>query len=157
MSSAMVSHASSSPSMLEHSKRTAEVVLNELGSLCDAVEPFTQLIGRAGQSVRLHCTIPTWAPSSDTCLDLLDFHDLRSRFLIFIHKVLESLRASGVYATYHLTPSNSPLCLICALPPDMSAFKAQHAAIDALQHTHLDKKDNVMLADLEHGPALIIT
>lgn len=70
-----------------------------------------RMISRNGDSVRLHCTIPTWCPASDICKtfwpkidillshiddDLHDLHDFRTRFLVFIHSLLESLRASGV-------------------------------------------------------------
>jgi hypothetical protein len=64
-------------------------------------------------SVRLYCTVPTWSPSSDICMELrsaspyridagipgIDLHDLntlRSRSLHFIHDLVNSLRESGV-------------------------------------------------------------
>ncbi|ETW87209.1 hypothetical protein HETIRDRAFT_166745 [Heterobasidion irregulare TC 32-1] len=72
--------------------------MNELGNVRDALKPTTELLSRSvhDQSVRLYCTVPTWAPSSDLCIDLHDLHDLRSRSLLFIHNLVESLRASGV-------------------------------------------------------------
>jgi hypothetical protein len=64
-------------------------------------------------SVRLYCTVPTWSPSSDICMewrsvsphtidtgipgiDLHDLNTLRSRSLHFIHDLVNSLRESGV-------------------------------------------------------------
>jgi hypothetical protein len=64
-------------------------------------------------SVRLYCTVPTWSPSSNICMELrtvsphiidtdilgVDLHDLnalRSRSLHFIHDLVNSLRESGV-------------------------------------------------------------
>ncbi|KIM85200.1 hypothetical protein PILCRDRAFT_817199 [Piloderma croceum F 1598] len=132
--------------------------LDELDNLKDAVEHFTKMISRnGGGSVRLHCSIPTWCPASDIYNDLHDLHDLRTRFLLFIHSLLESLRASGIPASYALAPSSSPLCLVCALHPDLSAFKAKTAAIQVFQGAQNGKRDNVLLGDLEHGPALMIT
>jgi hypothetical protein len=73
-----------------------------------------RLVLQSGKSaVRLYCTVPTWSSSSDICmfpwpsvnyvspipksgLDLHDLHELRSRFLLFIHDLLQSLRSSGV-------------------------------------------------------------
>ncbi|KAG2044858.1 hypothetical protein BDR03DRAFT_9998 [Suillus americanus] len=72
-----------------------ELQLNELGSLTDAVEPFARLLSQTGRSVRLHCSVPMWSYPSDTCLDLHDLHDLRSRILLFVHDLLESLRSAG--------------------------------------------------------------
>jgi hypothetical protein len=131
--------------------------LAELDNLRDAVEPFTKMISRNSDSVRLHCTIPTWCPASDTYDDLHDLHDLRARLLVFIHSLLESLRESGIPASYALAPSSSPLCLICALHPDLSASEAKSAAIEVFQNANYGKKDNVLLGELEHGPVLIIT
>jgi len=131
--------------------------LAELDNLRDAVEPFTKMISRHGDTVRLHCTIPTWCPASDTYDDLHDLHDLRARLLVFIHSLLESLRESGIPASYALAPSGSPLCLICALHPDLSASEAKSAAIEVFQNANYGKKDNVLLGELEHGPVLIIT
>ena len=123
--------------------------------------------------------------------DLHDLHDLRARFLVFIHSLLESLRASGVSVGYHLktclkhiyfqipasyvlVPMSSPICLVCALHPDLSASKAKSAAIEVFQNSKHGKRsvpllpwrtlyrltirdNNVLLGEFEHGPALIIT
>ncbi|KAH7930969.1 hypothetical protein BV22DRAFT_1053552 [Leucogyrophana mollusca] len=134
-----------------------ELQLNELGNLTDAVEPFARLVGRSGGSVRLHCTVPTWCSPSDTCSDLHDLHDLRSRFLLFIHDLLESLRSSGIPASYRLAPSNTSLCFVCALPAELSAPRVRTAAIEILQNAKINAREKVLLADLEHGPALIIS
>ncbi|KAK0506227.1 hypothetical protein EDD18DRAFT_23332 [Armillaria luteobubalina] len=147
------------PHLLEDSPEPRfEVPLNELGNLHDAVEPFTKAIMRSGNaSVRLHCTVPTWCPSSDICLDLHDLHDLRSRCLLFIHDLLQALRSSGVHASYSLAPSNSSLCLVCASPPDLKGSQVTSFLVDILQHTKLSKRENVILADLKSCPSLIIT
>ncbi|KAG0708853.1 hypothetical protein DFH29DRAFT_889341 [Suillus ampliporus] len=134
-----------------------ELQLNELGSLTDAVEPFARLLSQTGHSVRLHCSIPMWSSPSDTCLDLHDLHDLRSRILLFIHDLLESLRAAGIPASYRLAPSNSSLCFICALPTELSAPKVRSAAVEILQNANIHAREKVLLADLECGPALIIS
>ncbi|OAX30793.1 hypothetical protein K503DRAFT_166743 [Rhizopogon vinicolor AM-OR11-026] len=44
-----------------------------------------RLVSQAGHSVHLHCSVPMWSSPSDTCLDLHNLHDLRSRILLFIH------------------------------------------------------------------------
>ncbi|KAJ8595867.1 hypothetical protein M405DRAFT_782367 [Rhizopogon salebrosus TDB-379] len=134
-----------------------ELQLNELGSLADAVEPFARLVSQTGRSVRLHCSVPMWSSPSDTCLDLHDLHDLRSRILLFIHDLLESLRAAGIPASYRLAPSNSSLCFICALPTELSAPKVRSAAVEVLQNAKIHTREKVLLADLECGPALIIS
>ncbi|KAF7347834.1 putative poxc laccase transcription factor [Mycena venus] len=60
-------------------------------------DPFTAgLILRTHSSdLRLYCTVPTWSSSSDTCLDLHDLHQLRTKFLVFIHDLVHALRSSG--------------------------------------------------------------
>lgn len=133
-----------------------ELQLNELGSLTDAVEPFARLLSQTGRSVRLHCSVPMWS-SSDICLDLHDLHDLRSRILLFIHNLLESLRSAGIPASYRLAPSNSSLCFICALPTELSVPKVRSAAVEILQNANIHAREKVLLADLECGPALIIS
>ncbi|PCH33645.1 hypothetical protein WOLCODRAFT_22144 [Wolfiporia cocos MD-104 SS10] len=135
-----------------------DVQLNELGDLQDALEPFAKLIRRSGRSVRLHCTIPTTCSSSSpTCYDLHDLHDLRSRSLVFVHNLVESLRASGIPASYKLQPSNCPICLICVLPLGLDANRMKAAAIAAVQNAHFDSKEKALLADLQDGLALVIT
>ncbi|RPD62926.1 hypothetical protein L227DRAFT_651217 [Lentinus tigrinus ALCF2SS1-6] len=134
-----------------------DVEFNELGNLDEAVEPFAQLIKKTTHSVRLHCTIPTGCPSSSTCVDLHDLHDLRTRSLLFVHNLVESLRAAGVPASYKLQPANCPMCLVCALPSGLDASKVRAAAFAAVQNAKIDFKEKVLLADLEDGYALVIT
>jgi len=133
------------------------VELHRLDNLSDAVEPFEQMIVRRGlHSVRLHCTIPMWCPTSDACGDLHDLHDLRARFLLFIHNLIASLRSSGISASYSLSPSDSPMCLLCAVQPDLSASRAKADAIQTFRSTDETKRDTVLLGELQYGPALII-
>lgn len=132
--------------------------IQKLGDLCDSVESFTQLILRSGNyAVRLHCAVPTWSSSSDICLDLHDLHELRSRFLRFIHDLLQSLRSSGIVASYSLAPSSSPLCLVCALPPGLGTSQVTASAVDTLKNAEFKKRGNVFLAHLIYGPCLVIT
>ncbi|KAH9937705.1 uncharacterized protein B0H18DRAFT_971884 [Fomitopsis serialis] len=133
-----------------------DVELNELGDLQDALEPFAQLIRKSGHSVRLHCTIPTACPSS-SCYDLYDLHDLRTRSLLFVHNLVETLRASGIPASYRLQPSNCHLCLICALPTGLDAGRMKAAAVAAVEKAHFECREKALLADLQDGLALIIT
>lgn len=134
-----------------------ELQLNELDKLTDAVEPFARLASRSSCSVRLHCSVPMWSAPSDTCYDLHELQDLRSRTLVFIHDLLESLRSNGISASYKLAPSNSPLCFICALPTELSVPKVRSATVEILQNARVNARQKVLLADLEHGPALIIS
>lgn len=134
-----------------------DVELNELGDLQEALEPFAKLIRRSGRSVRLHCTIPTVCSSAASSYDLHDLHDLRTRSLLFVHNLVESLRASGIPASYRLQPSNCALCLICALPLGLDATKIKAAAEAAVQNAHFDFKERALLADLKDGLALVIT
>ncbi|CDO71577.1 hypothetical protein BN946_scf184911.g47 [Trametes cinnabarina] len=143
---------------LDADRPTQAVEFNELGNLDDAVEPFAKLIRKSGRSVRLHCTIPTGCPpSSAAYADLHDLHDLRSRSLVFVHNLVESLRASGIAASYRLQPASCPMCLICALPSGLDVTKFRAAAFAAVQNAKLDLKEKALLADLEDGYALIIT
>ncbi|GLB36152.1 hypothetical protein LshimejAT787_0304400 [Lyophyllum shimeji] len=135
-----------------------KIQLNELGTLTESLEPFTQLILRSGKSaVRLYCSVPTWNCSSDICLDLHDLNELRSRSLLFIHELLHSLRTSGMTASYCLAPSSSPVCLVCAMPPEVGSSSITTAACDILKHAQLSKRENVLVGDLEAGPCLVIT
>lgn len=43
-------------------------------------------------------------------------------------------------ASYALAPSNSSLCLVRALSPDLGVLKANKIAIDILQNAMFDKK-----------------
>ncbi|RDB28886.1 hypothetical protein Hypma_015522 [Hypsizygus marmoreus] len=154
----MVSVISKPVSLMSTDNVQPKIKLDELGNLCDSIEPFTQLILQSGKSaVRLHCTVPTWSPASDICLDLHDLNELRSRSLLFIHDLLQSLRSSGVSASYCLAPSNSPLCLICAQPPGAGNAQITSTASDLLKNAPLKKRKHVLLADLESGPCLVIT
>jgi len=137
--------------------KPAALQWNELGSLQDALEPFKKSILRSGNAaVHLHCKVPTWC-QSDTCLDLHDLHELRSRLLLFIPSLISSLRLSGVSATYSLVPSDTSLCVVCAYPPGLCSPKTKAATDEYLRDTKLSKRKNAVLADLKHGPALILT
>ncbi|KAI0793512.1 hypothetical protein C8Q75DRAFT_565526 [Abortiporus biennis] len=131
-----------------------EAALNELGDLHDAVEPFAKLLSRSGASVRLHCCIPTVCSSY---VDLYDLQALRTRSLVFVHELVEALRASGIAASYRLQPSSCPLCLVCALSPNSDANKIKAAALAAVENAHLELKEKALLATLEDGLALVIT
>ncbi|KAL0951190.1 hypothetical protein HGRIS_007918 [Hohenbuehelia grisea] len=154
----------------------AQPRLNEVGNLREAIEPLKELVLRShNSSIHLHCTVPTWCHSSSTCFDLHDLHERRSNFLVFIHDVLQSLRASGVSlsllclvgpsskrplqinASYSLTPSDSSLCLACALPPNLGPSEARTAVVDLLQSSNLSANSHVLLADMKHGPCLIVS
>jgi len=145
----------SSMCSLDENKPQLQLQFNELHTLQDAVEPFTQRIIRTGNaSVRLHCTLPTWC---DTCVDLHDLHDLRARFLLFIHDLLQSLRSCNISASYCLAPANSSLCLIYALPPQFGVSQIKTA--DILQIAALKQRESVLLTDSMNGqcPSLIVT
>ncbi|KZT65143.1 hypothetical protein DAEQUDRAFT_731767 [Daedalea quercina L-15889] len=140
----------------EHEPRDVE--FNELGDLKEALEPFAQLIRKSGHSVRLYCTIPTACPSSSCeCYDLHDLHDLRTRSLLFVHNLVETLRASGIPASYRLQPSNCHFCLICALPNGLDTCRMKAAAVAAVENAHFECREKALLADLQDGLALIIT
>ncbi|KAL4069618.1 hypothetical protein V8B97DRAFT_1918128 [Scleroderma yunnanense] len=134
-----------------------QLELNELDTLTDAVEPFSRLVSRSGCSIRLHCSVPMWSPSSDTCHDLHELNDLRSKSLHFIHNLLKSLHSNGISASYRLAPSNSSLCFICALPTELSVPKLRSATVEILQKAKINAREKVLLVELEHGPALIIS
>ncbi|KAK7064232.1 hypothetical protein R3P38DRAFT_31425 [Favolaschia claudopus] len=119
----------------------------ELG-LLDAVEPFKRLRSQSADELQLYCTVPTWSTSSDNCLDLDDFQQLRSKVLTLV----KSLRSSGI-ASYVLVPSSSSRCIVCVRRcPDLSS------AVDTLQKITLPvhNRQNVLLADLGGGPCLVI-
>ncbi|KAF8203661.1 hypothetical protein BJ912DRAFT_940654 [Pholiota molesta] len=129
-----------------------QIMSRELGNVHDAVVSFTDLLVRSGTtSIRLHCTVPTWSSSTDTCLDLYDLHELKSRFLLFIHDLLQSLRSSGVSASYSLAPSSSSLCLICQKPVSVDVLQQLQGSSDKF------RRDQVTLVDMEGGHCLVIT
>ncbi|KAJ7786306.1 hypothetical protein B0H16DRAFT_1490008 [Mycena metata] len=129
------------------------VTFIELGPPSAAVEPFKQLVMRSHTSdLRLYCTVPTWSPSSDNCLDLLDLHKLRTQFLIFIHDLVQALRSSGVAASYVLVPSSSSRCIMCT-----GGCNDLASAVDILRKSPLDHRQNVLLADLGKSLCLIMT
>ncbi|OCH96151.1 hypothetical protein OBBRIDRAFT_366678 [Obba rivulosa] len=150
---AMIAPVSEHLSLHVEHHQPKEVELNELGNLQDALEP---LIRQSAQAVRLHCTIPTLSSPSDS-YDLHDLHDLRSRSLLFVHNLVETLRASGITASYRLQVANCPLCLVCVLPPDLDANRVRAAAVAAIRGHKLKTKERALLADLEDGLALVIT
>jgi len=130
---------------------------NGLGNLREAVEPFTQLILRSGcNPVRLQCTVPTCA-SSETCPDLHDLDELRSRFLLFLHTVLEAVRLSGISASYSLTPSNACHCMVRVIPSNLNCSTMNYAANDLIDSSEPSKRESVVFANFKSGPALIIT
>ncbi|KAI0814966.1 hypothetical protein BC629DRAFT_1588646 [Irpex lacteus] len=145
------------PHHIEQHRSPKTVQLNELGTLQDALEPFAQLISRSGRSVRLHCTIPTTILSCDTFVDAQDLQDLRTRSLVFVHDLVEALRAQGIPTSYRLQPSSCPLCVVCALPSDLDANKVKASALAAVENAHLSLRKKALLADLEDGLALVIT
>ncbi|KAJ7254113.1 hypothetical protein B0H12DRAFT_1184373 [Mycena haematopus] len=140
------------PSLLDKPVDVRAVNFIELGPPCDAIEPFKQLILRSHTSdLRLYCTVPTWSPSSDNCLDLHDLHSLRTKFLLFIHDLVRALQSSGVAASYVLVPSSSSRCILCA-----GTCADLASAIDILKKTSLpDTRQNVLLADLG-CPCLVV-
>ncbi|KAI0275068.1 hypothetical protein BC834DRAFT_946872 [Gloeopeniophorella convolvens] len=149
-------HSQSVPGVADPCEDTLSV--NELGDVHDALKPITELLASSHEdSVRLFCTVPTWSPSSDICIDLHDLNDLRSRSLHFIHDLVESLRESGVRASYTLAPSNSPLCLICACHARLNKSAVQLMAHDAYTKLKTGVRDRVLLVELEDGPALVLT
>ncbi|KAJ7487597.1 hypothetical protein B0H11DRAFT_2230344 [Mycena galericulata] len=142
------------PSLDQHVHVQRPVTFTELGAPSDAVEPFKQLIMRSHASdLRLACTVPTWSSSSDNCLDLHDLHQLRTKFLVFIHDLVQSLRSSGVAASYVLVPSSSSRCILCA-----GGCTELASAVALLQRTPLEQEHehSVLLADIG-CPCLIIT
>ncbi|KAI9512587.1 hypothetical protein F5148DRAFT_1162661 [Russula earlei] len=132
--------------------------VNELGNVHDALKPITELLTSTHEgSVRLYCTVPTWSPSSEICIDLHDLYTLRSRSLHFIHDLVNSLRESGVRASYKLMPSNSPLCLICARHSRLEKNAVQLSAEDTFTKMQIGVRERVLLVELQDGPALVIT
>ncbi|KAJ3865473.1 hypothetical protein EV359DRAFT_80452 [Lentinula novae-zelandiae] len=130
---------------------------HELQCLEDAVQAFTQVLVQSGRStVRLHCSIPTWSAESNLCLDLHDLNHLRSKSLMLIHDLVNSLRSSGIFATYYLAPAHSPMCLVCASSPGFDASRINTRAVTMLQNAKLDIGEHVLLADLERCSSLII-
>jgi len=132
--------------------------VNELGNLHDALKPITELLtSKHEDSVRLYCTVPTWSPSSEICIDLHDLYTLRSRSLHFIHDLVNSLRESGVRASYKLMPSNSPLCLICVHQSRLDKSAIQLSMHDAYAKMNMGVRERVLLVEMEDGPALVVT
>ncbi|EIN13749.1 hypothetical protein PUNSTDRAFT_41214 [Punctularia strigosozonata HHB-11173 SS5] len=131
--------------------------LVQLGNHSDALELFAKRLQQSGGPVRFYCGLPTWCPDSDCDLDLHDLHDLKSRFLVFIHGLIESLAAAGIPASYRLAPTSSPLCVVCALPPHLDGPQAKRMTLQAAKDAKLTGRGKVLLTELEHGSALIIS
>ncbi|KAI0047830.1 hypothetical protein FA95DRAFT_1605778 [Auriscalpium vulgare] len=147
------------PTTSHSPKPDFSVEMNELGDVHEALKPITELLaGSAGDdTLRLYCTVPTWSPTSDICIDLHDLNALRTRSLLFIHDLVSALRASGIPASYTLTPSNSPLCFICASHSSLDKAKVQRSAHEAYIKTKSGVREKVLLVQLKHGPALVLT
>ncbi|KAI0285311.1 hypothetical protein BGY98DRAFT_945276 [Russula aff. rugulosa BPL654] len=138
--------------------REAAISVNELGNVRDALKPITELLTAMHEdSVRLFCTVPTWSPSSDICIDLHDLNTLRSRSLHFIHDLVNALRESGVRASYKLMTSNSPLCLICTCHSRLDTNAIQLSAHDAYTKMKMRVREQVLLVESEDGRALVVT
>ncbi|KZV77644.1 hypothetical protein PENSPDRAFT_645275 [Peniophora sp. CONT] len=154
-----MSVATHAPILIEDGHDIHYDALNEMGDVEHAVQPITELLCRASpnEQVRLHCTLPTWNNNPDFCLDMHDFHDLRNRSLDFIHNLVKALRAVGVPASYTLAPSDSPLCLVCASHAHMDKRKVQMSAFEAFEKYKPTARQQVLLVDLQDGPALVIT
>ncbi|KAF8873709.1 hypothetical protein CPB84DRAFT_1798167 [Gymnopilus junonius] len=79
-------------------------------------------------------------------------HELRARFLLFIHDLLQSLRASGVSASYSLTPSNASLGFVCQKPINTADV------VERLHEFNVKlKREQAGLVNLGGVPCLIIT
>ncbi|KAF8622456.1 hypothetical protein AX15_006979 [Amanita polypyramis BW_CC] len=144
--------------MLPLDDQESKIHFNEVGTLDKAVHSFTNVLCQSGKTaIRLHCTVPTWSPSYDTNLDLHDVNELRSRLLLFIHDLLQSLRSVDIIASYSLLPSNSPVCFVWALPPNLRAPHLQFNGEELLKNSQINRRNNVLLADSQSGPCLIIT
>ncbi|KAF8873710.1 hypothetical protein CPB84DRAFT_1798169 [Gymnopilus junonius] len=51
--------------------------VERLGNLHDAVISFTALaVGSGITSIKLHCTIPTWSSTADTCAPIVPMSNL---------------------------------------------------------------------------------
>ncbi|KAJ2970747.1 hypothetical protein NUW54_g12663 [Trametes sanguinea] len=148
---------------LDTDRPTQDVEFNEIDSeICTLCETALHDPHRLPALLRYMCvcrpvTRPAAAHAAVIDADLHDLHDLRSRSLVFVHNLVETLRASGVAASYRLQPASCPMCLVCALPSGLDATKVKAAAFAAVQNAKLDSKEKALLADLEDGYALIIT
>ncbi|KAA1471482.1 hypothetical protein DENSPDRAFT_837492 [Dentipellis sp. KUC8613] len=134
-----------------------QMEVHELGDIQKALAPITELLASSDHPVRLHCTVPTWCPSVDYCSDLHDLQDIRSRALLLLHNLIKSLHARGVSATYRLTPSSTPLCLITASAPADSRERYQTCIHEALNRTQLNEREKVLLVRHDDGPVLVVT
>ncbi|EFI28613.1 hypothetical protein CC1G_13639 [Coprinopsis cinerea okayama7 len=133
------------------------VLLNEKpANFHDAVESFTKLVQRSRKtSTRLLCTVPTWDPSAEDCWDLQDFQELRSRFLVFVHEVITSLRNAGLVASYSLAPSGSSRGMIVALPSNTAVN--QQVVSDSFSKIGLGPSNGITVMDTKAGPSIVIS
>ncbi|KAF9652011.1 hypothetical protein BDM02DRAFT_3184007 [Thelephora ganbajun] len=154
----VLTQSSSTPSPFPQSASPQPPNLSELVSIQDAIEPFASLYRHTGQSVRLNCIVPTCYPR-DAYYDLHDLHDIQSRSLVYLHNLVEALRAAGIPTSYKLSPSVTPLsmCLVFAIPPGSDPLKAKMTVCDAVRSANTFPREKVLIASLENGPALIIT
>jgi len=130
--------------------------IDEVTCVEDSLQHFEQMVASSGRPfVRLHCTVPTWSPSSTHCTDLHDLHDLRSRSLLFVHDLLNALRSVGVQATYHLAPSDSDLVVIRALPTEKVASITGHMELFA--RARASPKGTILMEVAKTGPIIVMT
>ncbi|KIY52726.1 hypothetical protein FISHEDRAFT_55710 [Fistulina hepatica ATCC 64428] len=155
---ALSSQACSSSTSPAAGASSSSLSFNEMPSLSDAVKSFQQLLTRSDAPVHLQCIIPTWCPMSGNCLDMHDLHQLRARALLFTHDLLQSLRASGVHATYSLVPSSSTsVSVISARRPTARTAAFNVASISELPTSLIKTKKNVLMLDLDDVPSIVIT
>lgn len=154
----VLTQSSSTPTPFPQSTSSNVTTFSELAGIQDAIEPFASLYRRSGQSVRLNCIVPTCYPR-DTYYDLHDVHDIQSRSLVYLHSLVEALRAAGVPTSYKLSPSVTPLsmCLVFAIPAGSDPLKTKMTVCDAVRSADTFPGEKVLMASLENGPALVIT
>jgi len=123
----------------------------QLGNMNDAVSSFTNMTILSGKAaVRLYCTIPTWSSATDTCVDLHDLHELKSRALVLIHELTQSLRASGVTASYSLAPSNLSLCVVSQQPANLDVLEKARQCSTELE------RGKLALITIDENPCLVL-
>ncbi|KAF9526484.1 hypothetical protein CPB83DRAFT_857891 [Crepidotus variabilis] len=137
------------PSTSDNGKHRLE--LNEPGNLEDAVASFTNMIVGSGHAVvRLYCSVPTWSSATDTCLDLHDLHELKSKALLCVHDSLQSLRSSGVSASYSLAPLSSSLSVVSQRPISLELLKKAQISSGQL------KRGKTVVVNIDGAPCLVL-
>jgi len=135
---------------------------NDFQTLEDALQPFVSLVtnelGGTGQALKLSVSLPDWEEwSKGTTLDIHDFHKIHTRLIVFLHSLVNDLRAAKILASYHLCPchNDSSFVLVRAVPVPVN--QASCGLPRAKDQFTEDQRFKIFIKTIEGIPTLIMS